>query len=146
MDKIQQQLDELKTKFEEISSSLSNFLSHNHDGTSSEIVNWFDIFDLTAVAPTLLTTGTMNVEMTSKVVTITPTGDCTFNARGGFPGNTLCFYITTTGTTSRTLTFGTNFKTTGTLATGTVTAKTFLVTFRCLDGITWAEASRTTAM
>ena len=58
----------------------------------------------------------------------------------------MTFVVTTSGTTSSfTITFGTNFKTTGTLATGTVTAKVFTVSF-IGDGSNMCETSRTTAM
>lgn len=53
--------------------------------------------------------------------------------------------ITTSGTTSYTLTFGTNFKSTGTLATGTSSAKVFVISF-IYDGTNMNEVSRTTAM
>jgi hypothetical protein len=64
---------------------------------------------------------------------------------GAIPGRTYYLVITTSGTTSMTLTFGTNFKTTGTLATGTTTAKKFVINF-IFDGTTFNEVSRTTAM
>lgn len=89
----------------------------------------------------------MSVNLTGNLVTITPTGACTFNTTSvAAAGHELTFVITTSGTTSRTLTWGTNFKAAGTLATGTVTAKKFCVTFKCLDGTTWIEISRTPAM
>lgn len=94
-------------------------------------------------AATPATTGTMTVSMTTDVVTITPTGACTFNASGGATGKTLTFSITTSGTSSFVLTFGTNFRKTGTLATGTTSARFFTVTFRCLDGTVWSEVART---
>ena len=97
-----------------------------------------------AAAPA--TTGAMTVTMTSTVVTITPTAACTFNASGGVAGQTCTFIITTSGSSSFTLTFGTNFKSAGTLATGTVTAKVFTVSFICKDGTIWAETGRTGAM
>ncbi len=94
-------------------------------------------------AATPATTGTMTVTMTSNIKTITPTGACTFNASGGTVGQTCTFSITTSGTTSFVLTFGTNFRKTATLATGTVSARFFTVTFLCLDGTIWTEISRT---
>lgn len=103
--------------------------------------------DTNTAAATPATTGTMSVNMaTATVFTITPTGSCTFNASGGTPGQRVTFYITTSGTSSYTLTWGTNFKVTGTLATGTVSGKVFTVSFVCKDGTEWAEVSRTTAM
>jgi hypothetical protein len=59
-------------------------------------------------------------------------------------GRTYRLIVVTSGTTSRTLTFGANFKSTGTLATGTTTAKTFVVTFT-FDGTNFLECSRTAA-
>lgn len=96
-----------------------------------------------AAAPA--TTGTMTINMTSSVITITPTGACTFNASGGVAGQIVTFSITTSGTTSFTLTFGTNFRKVGTLATGTTSARFFAVTFRCIDGTIWQEIGRTAA-
>lgn len=97
-------------------------------------------------AATSATTGTMTTTLTSlSVITITPTGACTFNASGGIAGQQCSFIITTSGVSSFVLTWGTNYKTTGTLATGTVTAMTFTVSFK-YDGTNWCEISRTTAM
>lgn len=94
-------------------------------------------------AATPATTGTMTVSMTTDIVTITPTGACTFNASGGTTGRLLTFSFTTSGTSSFVMTFGTNFRKVGTLATGTVSARFFAVTFRCLNGTTWQEIART---
>lgn len=78
---------------------------------------------------------------------LTPGEDETINATttGAVAGRSYFIRILTSGTTSRTLTFGTNFKSTGTLATGTTTAKTFVVQF-IFDGTNFCEVSRTTAM
>ena len=98
-------------------------------------------------AATSATTGTMTVAMnTANVFTITPTGNCTFNASGGVAGQRATFVILTSGTTSRTLTWNTNFKVSGTLATGTTTAKYFCIDFICKDGTLWVETGRTAAM
>jgi len=92
------------------------------------------------------TTGTMTTTLTNlTVMTITPTGACTFNASGGIAGQQCSFVVTTSGTTAFVLTWGTNYKTIGTLSTGTVTAKVFTVNF-VYDGTNWNEQSRTTAM
>lgn len=96
-----------------------------------------------AAAPA--TTGAMTINMTSSIITITPTGNCTFNASGGVAGQILTFHITTSGTTSFTMTFGTNFRKVGTLATGTTSARFFSISFRCLDGTIWTEIARTAA-
>jgi len=98
-------------------------------------------FDTTAAAPA--TTGTMTVPMDTRFKTITPTGACTFNASGGTIGSEITFLITTAGVSSFVLTRGTNFRKTGTLATGTVAARFFAVKFECIDGTIWQEVART---
>lgn len=99
---------------------------------------------ITGSAATSATTGTMTVSMTTRVITITPTGACTFNASGGIAGQMVTFIVTTSGVSSFVITFGTNFRKVGTLATGTVSARFFAVTFICLsDNGIWQEVSRT---
>lgn len=98
-----------------------------------------------AVSACPATTGTMTVTMGEGGRTITPTGACTFNASGGVIGQRCTFLITTSGTTSFTLTWGTNVRKTGTLATGTASARFFAVTFFCIDGTIWEEIGRTAA-
>lgn len=103
---------------------------------------------ISATAATPATTGTQSVPMPTGdgVKTITPTGACTFNASGGKAGARCTLIVTTSGTSSFTLTFGTNFKAQGTLATGTTSAKVFAVSFVCKDGTLWVETGRTAAM
>lgn len=103
---------------------------------------------IAATVTTPATTGSQSVAMPSGdgVKTITPTGACTFNATGGKGGARCTFIVTTSGTSSFTLTFGTNFKAAGTLATGTTTAKVFAVSFVNKDGTLWVETGRTAAM
>lgn len=91
------------------------------------------------------TTGAMTVTMGQGVRTITPTGACTFNASGGVAGQVCTFAITTAGSSSFTLTWGTNFRKTGTLATGATGARFFSVTFVCTNGTIWQEVARTAA-
>jgi hypothetical protein len=100
---------------------------------------------VSSASGTPATSGTMTVPMDSTVKTITPAGNCTFNASDGVPGASCAFIITTSGTTPYTLTFGTNFKSQGTLVTGVVSGKKFTVSF-VYDGTNWCETSRTTAM
>ena len=102
-----------------------------------------DAMKVETSAATPATTGTMTVNMTTEIITITPTGACTFNASGGRLGRIITFSITTSGTSSFTLTCGTNFRKTGTLATGTTSARFFAVTFRCINGTIWQEIART---
>lgn len=122
-------------------------LNQNTTGTAaglSAVLNYAN-GGISASAATSATTGTMTVNMTSSTVTITPTGACTFNASGGVAGQILTFSITTSGTTSFVLTWGTNFRKAGTLATGTTSARFFSVTFICINGTTWQEIARTAA-
>lgn len=79
------------------------------------------------------------------VWTLTPGEGETISVSGGSPGERYSLVVTTSGTSSYTLTFGTGFKTTGTLATGTSDAKVFVVSF-VHDGISFKETGRTTAM
>ena len=96
-------------------------------------------------AATSATTGTMTVNMTTPIITITPSGACTFNGSGGVTGQRATFVVTTSGVSSFVLTWGTNFKSTATLATGTTTAKIFAVSFLCTNGTQWIETGRTAA-
>lgn len=74
-----------------------------------------------------------------------PNEDETINATsGGFSGQELTVIIDTINTTTRTLTFGTNFRSTGTLATGATSARRFVLTF-ISDGLVWSEQCRTAA-
>lgn len=68
----------------------------------------------------------------------------TLNATNVDNGNDLTLVVTTTGTTGESLTFGTNFKSTGALAVGTVAAKKFVVRFTAVAG-SLVEVSRTAA-
>jgi hypothetical protein len=79
------------------------------------------------------------------VFTLTPGEDETITPSGGNAGQTYTLVITTSGTTSRTLTFASPCKVTGTLATGTVSGKVFVMQF-VWDGTNLAETARTTAM
>lgn len=98
----------------------------------------------TVVALTPGATPALNAAL-GGVFTITPAETETINATGMVNGERLTLVVVTSGTTSYTLTLGTGFKSTGTLATGTVTAKTFVLSFICVGGVL-IEVSRTTAM
>ena len=89
---------------------------------------------------------TINVDPTKgNVFTLTPAGSDTINVVKVIPGQELTLIITTSGVTSYTLTFGTGFKSTGALATGTVSGKVFSISF-ISDGVNYNESARTTAM
>ena len=95
----------------------------------------------------LPTSGTNTVDFSlGQVYTITPTGNVTLNATTVAPiGSIVYIVVTTSGTTSYSITFGTNMKDQGNLATGTVDAKVFTVTF-VSDGTNLNEVARTAAM
>ncbi|WP_395746615.1 hypothetical protein [Prosthecobacter sp.] len=79
--------------------------------------------------------------------TLTPAHTATINAvtTGAIAGRAYYLVVTTSGSSSYTLTFGTAFKTTGTLASGTSSGKVFVIHF-IFDGTNFNEVSRTTAM
>jgi hypothetical protein len=79
------------------------------------------------------------------VAKLTPTADRTYTSTVPTAGQRKTLIVLTSGTDSYTLTFGSGFKTTGTLATGTVTAKVFTISF-VSDGTNLIETSRTAAM
>jgi hypothetical protein len=127
--------------------ALTNFptLNQNTSGTAAGLSTPLSFANGGAAgsAATSATTGTMTVNMTTRIITITPTNACTFNASGGTAGQIVTFIITTSGVSSFVLTWGTNFRKTGTLATGTTSARFFAVTFIYIDGTIWQELSRT---
>jgi hypothetical protein len=98
-----------------------------------------------AVNSSLSTTGTVSLDASlSDVFTLVPTGDITLNATN-IPAGTVAIRIQTSGTTSWNITFNTNFKSTGVLATGTVSGKTFTILF-VGDAVNLCEVARSTAM
>jgi hypothetical protein len=99
------------------------------------------------IGSTVLTPGTTVSADFSKgtVLTLVPAQTETINATNCTTGEMASIVVTTSGTSSFTLTFSTNFKTTGTLATGTISGKVFAVSFVC-SGTTATELARTAAM
>lgn len=80
------------------------------------------------------------------VYSLDPNGNITLNAAStGYTCQEITILIYQFTTTAITVTFGTNFRTTGTLALGTTNNKVFVVKF-VNNGGTWLEVSRTTAM
>jgi len=79
------------------------------------------------------------------VVKVTPNATVTYTTTVPPAGTQLTLIVLTSGTTSYTITFGTGFKTTGTLATGTVAARYFMLTF-VSDGTSVLETARTVAI
>jgi hypothetical protein len=82
---------------------------------------------------------------TDGVAQVTPNATGTFTTTVPAAGTRCTLIVLTSGTTSYTMTFGTGFKTTGTLATGTVSARYFIFQF-ISDGTSVIEASRTVAI
>ena len=82
---------------------------------------------------------------TNTVVKVTPTATATFTTTVPPAGSPCTLIILTSGTTSRTITFGTGFKSTATLATGTTSARVFVIHW-ISDGVNLYEAGRTAAM
>lgn len=76
---------------------------------------------------------------------LTPAHNATIDMGSGTDGQTITLEITTSGTTSYTLTFGSGVKNQGTLVTGTVSGKVFKLTFEH-NGTYFVEISRTIAM
>ena len=93
-----------------------------------------------------LSNGTLALAFgTNSCVKVTPTATGSFTSTVPAAGVECTLIILTSGTTSYTMTFGTGFKSTGTLATGTTSGKVFVVKF-ISDGTTLNEVSRTVAM
>ncbi len=95
---------------------------------------------------TAATTINFTPDATTKLFTLTPNSNVTFTGvlTGAVINSTYHLEITTSGTSSYTMTFGTNFKSTGTLATGATSGKKFLLSF-LYDGTQFIEQSRTAA-
>jgi len=98
----------------------------------------------TSTAITASATPAINAAL-GNVFTLTPGEDETISITGMTAGQPIYLIILTSGSSSRTLTFGTGFKTTGTLATGTSSGKYFIMSF-ISDGTNVYEVSRTTAI
>lgn len=79
------------------------------------------------------------------VFSVTPTNNITLNASTAPAGAYITIIVTTSGTSSFNITPNTNFKSTGALATGTVSGKVFTMSF-VGNGTRLNETSRTTAM
>jgi hypothetical protein len=82
---------------------------------------------------------------TASVVKCTPNATATYTTTVPAAGTACFLIVVASGTTSRTITFGSGFKPTGTLATGTVTARVFVVHW-ISDGVNLYESGRTAAM
>lgn len=89
--------------------------------------------------------GTTAMAFGSYAVTkVTPNATATFTTTVPAAGAIATLIILTSGSSSYTITFGSGFKTTGTLATGTTTNRNFVISF-VSDGTNMLETSRTAA-
>jgi len=79
------------------------------------------------------------------VVKVTPNASATYTTTIPAAGTRLTLIVLTSGTNSYTITFGTGFKTTGTLVTGTTSARYFNISF-VSDGSNVIETGRTVAI
>jgi hypothetical protein len=94
----------------------------------------------------ILPSGTLAMGFaTNTCVKITPSATQTFTTTVPEAGKPRTLMILTSGTASRTITFGAGFKPTGTLATGTTSARVFVIHW-ISDGVNLYEAGRTAAM
>lgn len=94
----------------------------------------------------LASAATITFSPTTTVTTHTPTQNETINfGTVTTAGTEIWFEVVTSGAVSYTITFGTNTKNQGTLATGTTAGKVFIINF-ISDGTNWVEVTRTTAM
>jgi hypothetical protein len=82
---------------------------------------------------------------TNHVSQVTISADATLTTTVPPAGALAIVIIITSGVTSRTVTFGTGFASTGTLATGVTAARRFVVSF-VSDGTRLLETGRTTAI
>lgn len=82
---------------------------------------------------------------TNTSVRVTPTGNATYTTTVPAAGRTVVLLILTSGSSSFTITFGSGFKATTTLATGTTASRVFAISW-ISDGTNLYETARTVAM
>ena len=109
--------------------------SHSHSGGSGQPLGYV-----------VLANDTLAQELATNINTqLTVTAARTLTTTVPAAGTQCSVTIVTSGTTSFVVTFGTGFKPVGTLATGTVTARAFVINF-ISNGTILREAGRTAAM
>jgi hypothetical protein len=120
----------------EIEAKLTGAISsHSHAGGGGQPVGF-----------TILANDTLAQALATNINTrITVTAARTLTTTVPAAGTRCSVLVLTSGTTSRTITFGTGFKPVGTLATGTTSGRVFVVNF-ISDGTNLYEAGRTAAM
>jgi hypothetical protein len=138
--------------------SLHTHAAHNHDGTyapthahpyePSGSVSTHAQTPHGSSAPvhaTLANGATAMAFGTNGSVKVTPTANATYTTTVPVAGTRCTILILTSGTTSRTITFGSGFKPVGTLATGTASGRVFAINW-ISDGTNLYETGRTAAM
>ena len=122
---------------------IGNYMIGAASHASSDITILLDMtIDAWQLAATSQTVMAMNAYL---VTQLTPNSTRTLTTAVPRAGEYRTLIILTSGATSYTITFGTGFKTTGTLATGTTSARRFVINF-VSDGTYLIEMSRTTAI
>lgn len=123
------------------------FIGNRHTGFNSQppsggiIVGVGEEADFTTLSNSATACDLLN----NNVAQLTPTSTRTLTSTVPPAGQRRTIIILTSGTTTYTLTFGTGFKTTGTLATGATSARRFVIEF-VSDGTQLIETSRTVAI
>jgi hypothetical protein len=101
---------------------------------------------IATVVTALTPSATVSVDPTlGGVFTLVPNATANINAASVINGQVIKLVITTSGTAAYTLTFNTNFKSTGTLSTGSLNGKVFTIEFIGAGGV-YNEVCRTSAM
>lgn len=119
---------------------------HNHDPSYSPIGHTHLASPPADPTYAVLASGATAMGLaTNNTVKVTPTANATYTTTVPPAGTRCAIMILTSGTTSRTITFGSGFKPVGTLATGTVSARVFIINF-ISDGTNLYEAGRTAAI
>ena len=132
-----------KLGLEDVLSKIANGLRPASSSTAGQFIVGGG-FGSTVTA--LATTGTVSLDPTQgQIFSITPSANVTLNTTSVVPGQVISLIVLTSGTTSYSVNFATNFKTTGALSTGTTTAKNYTLDF-VSDTSTYYESSRTAAM
>jgi hypothetical protein len=127
------------------------FVMSNSDATLERVARFDDVGNFYIpgqMAGGFLSNGINTADQQLRLYTVvqnTISADVTMTTDVATLGSRADIIIVTSGITSRTVTFGTGFKTTGTLATGTVINKYFVISF-VSNGSFMIETSRTVAM
>lgn len=131
--------------------SLSNnaLIAHNYISTGITIDGESNLYtkNMTETSEefaTLATSATAMALLGNVVAKLTPTSTRTLTSTVPPAGHGRTLIILTSGSTSYTLTFGSGFKSTGTLATGVTSSRYFVIQF-ISDGTNLLEVSRTVA-